>query len=375
MRFALLFEFGTLNGGEHSMLAVVDRLRDAIDFVAIAPPGGRLAAALQDRRVEHVPFDVRDAEGTRRPRAELLDRLAAIVGRIAPDVLHANSLSMSRWTGALGDRIAIPRTGHLRDIVKLSAAVVRDLNGNDRLIAVSRATRDFHVGQGLDAARVDVRYNGVDLERFAPRPRTGFLRRELALPDEAVVALSIGQIGLRKGQDVLAEAAIGAFRSLATAGVPFPLHVVLVGERLSSKAESIVFERAIGDRFEATGTGDRLHRLGYRTDVPALLHEADLLVHAAKQEPLGRVLLEAAASGCPIVATNVGGTPEILDATSARLVPPGDAAVLAAAIVDVVAHPTAARDRAAAARATAEERFDVCRTAERLHAFWNDVRR
>ncbi len=360
-----MFEFGTLNGGEHSMLACLERLTGEFEFTAIAPASGPLADALAERNVTHQPFDVRDPSGERREPSSLRSELLELVTENQADLLHANSLSMSRLTGSLGDRVPVQRTGHLRDIVKLSRAAVADLNRNDRLVAVSEATNRFHVERGLHAARTVVLHNGVDLERFRPRPRTGGLQRELGVDPAARIALVVGQIGLRKGQDVLAAA-------VAHVDVP-DLHVVLVGERLSQKAESVAFERAIADGFAAAGWPDRLHRLGYRDDVPWLMNEADLLIHPAKQEPLGRVLLEAAASGLPIVATDVGGTREILEEDAAWLVPAGDARTLATATTTVMADERERRARAERARAEVELRFDADLAARRLGEFWRET--
>jgi glycosyltransferase involved in cell wall biosynthesis len=404
MHVAILFEFGTLNGGEHSMLAVMERLaRKPTDcgpwasqftFTAIAPARGRLADALRERGVAHVPFSVRDVEmsgtgvppvtesldkqitgGTpeplelkRRPAEAVRAELVELVKQLRPDLLHANSLSMGRLTGSLAERLAIPCVAHLRDIIGLSAAAVADLNRNRRLIAVSQATKAFHIAQGLDAGRVEVVYNGVDLERFQPRDKTGDLHRELGLSEDAYLIATVGQIGLRKGQDVLAEAAVSLGSRLPD------VHWLLVGERLSAKAESVEFERRIVQRFEQAGVGARLHRLGYRADMPRLMNEVDLLVHPAKQEPLGRVLLEALASGLPVVATDVGGTREILEeGVCGSLVPANDPQAVFAAVVELHDHPQLAAHFATAGRRRAETMFNVERAAENLAAVWNRI--
>jgi glycosyltransferase involved in cell wall biosynthesis len=341
-----------------------------VEIAAAAPPEGPLAAALAQRRIPHVALELRTASDTRVPRDIACERLLAAIESTRPDVVHANSLAMGRLTGAIAERLCVPTVAHLRDILGLSAAAMADLNRNHQLVAVSRATRAFHVAQGLDAKRTDVVYNGVDSERFRPRPASGCLRRELRLPPDAFLIGTIGQIGLRKGQDVLAEAAVHVAARVPRA------HYVLVGERHSSKAESIAFERSVVEHFANADLGDRLHRVGYREDVPSLLNKLDLLVHPAHQEPLGRVLLEAAASGLPIIATNVGGTPEILtDSESARLVPPGDARRLAEAIVEL-AGDAGLRDRLGrAARRRVVEQFPIGAAADRLLALWKATAR
>jgi glycosyltransferase involved in cell wall biosynthesis len=369
---ALLFEYPTLNGGERSMLAVLDRLasrerqRPEFRFSAIAPDSGPLANALQTRGIEVHPLKIRDDAGRRLPREETLRSLRGQLSSLNVNLVHANSLAMGRMLGALGDEFPIRRVAHLRDIIGLSKGAIADLNCNERLVAVSEATREFHVAQGLNGGKTVVAYNGVESEEFKPREKTGALKAELRLPGPASLVLTVGQIGLRKGQDVLADVAVRLRDSHPE------LNYLVVGERHSNKQESVEFERSLIRRFEEAGIADRLHRLGYRDDVPRLMNEADLLVHPAHQEPLGRVLLEAAASGLPIVATDVGGTREILtDGISARLVPPGDPVALAEEISEVTSSPEVRSRLAVAARERIEARFTIERAVEQLTAVWN----
>ncbi|MGD9853651.1 MAG: glycosyltransferase family 4 protein [Planctomycetaceae bacterium] len=369
MHVLILCEYGTINGGERSLLAALDHRSDDVQVTVLAPKQGRLADALAARGVVHVPFDVHDASGRRLPAAEVLDALLPVIERHAPEIVHANSLSLGRITGVLSHRISVPCTAHLRDIVRLSHKAAEDLNGNARLITVSHATRDYHVAQGLDAGRVTVLHNGIDCEQWRPRSRRGGLRGELDLPADALVAAAVGQIGIRKGLDVLVDMAILEAESLPR------VHYAVIGERYSGKAESIAFEQSLHDRLEEVGIADRFHWLGYREDVGRLLGEADLLIHSARQEPFGRVLLEAAACGLPIIATRVGGTAEMLnDGQSALFVEPDDAGALAQAVHHLISNPEERRRLGDAARRRMVERFDIREQAAALFALWRNVR-
>jgi glycosyltransferase involved in cell wall biosynthesis len=351
------------------MLAVLDRpVCRQFEFVAVAPSTGPLVEALDARGIRRVPLQLRDGDDKRLPRDVVCENLCSALSAVSPDIVHANSLSMGRLTGAIADQIGVPTIVHLRDILKLSRAAIDDLNRNRLLIAVSQATRNFHVAQHLDAERSRVLYNGVDCAAFRPRPATGELKRELGLPDDVFLVVTIGQIGLRKGQDVLAEAAVRVAESTPD------VHYLVVGVRNSSKQESIEFESNLIARFEAAGLGDRLHRLGYRGDVEWIMNEADLLVHPANQEPLGRVLLEAAASGLPIIATNVGGTPEIVeDGSSARLIAPNDPTLLASAVLELRSDGALRERLAVAARKRAETVFDSDAAARGLCRVWGET--
>jgi glycosyltransferase involved in cell wall biosynthesis len=207
-------------------------------------------------------------------------------------LLHANSLSLARLTGAAASLLPCPVTAHLRDIVGLSAAAIRDINRNRRLIAVSHAVADAHIRQGLDARLVQVLHNGVDVDQFRPpRPNEDRLaiRRRLRIPDSALLALAVGQIGARKGLDILIAAIWPIMQQEPS------LHLAIAGERYSEKAEALDYERRLHDAVREHHIRDRVHWLGYVAEMPDLLRAADLLVHAARQEPFGRVLLEAAA--------------------------------------------------------------------------------
>lgn len=367
-KIALVFEFATLNGGERSMLAALDGLRDEFEFYAVAPDAGKLADELQARSIRLVPLQLTNVSGARLPRSETCRLLVDAIARCRPDVVHANSLAMGRLTGAVADRVKVPTVAHLRDILKLSRSAISDLNSNRLLLAVSQATQAFHVAQGLDADRVRVIHNGVDCRQFQPRHRSGSLHRELDLSEDCFLAATIGQIGLRKGHDILAAAA-----ALLVDRAP-NLHFVIVGERHSAKAESVDFEREVKTRFRDAGLASRVHWLGYRDDVPSLLDEVDLLIHPSHQEPLGRVLLEAAAAGTAIVATDVGGTAEILtDGESARLVPPADPIALADAVYALYGDADLRSRFAFAARQRVEEKFNIERTAPELAVVWREV--
>lgn len=371
LRIAILCEFPTVNGGERSLLTALTHLRGAVEPVLLAPASGRLASLLRAHALPHFPFDVRDDAQRRKSSDRLLSELKTALVGLRPHLLHANSLSMSRLTGQAAAELNTPCCGHLRDILRLSSAAVHDLNRNQALFAVSRAVREFHVAQGCDPHRVQVQYNGVDLEQFRPSPdgaeRAGVLH-ELQLADDAFLLCTIGQIGIRKGLDSLAAAAPRIARRIPQA------HFLLVGERYSSKPEAVAFEQRLLESFAAAGLSSRLRLLGYREDVPRLLRAADLLIHPARQEPLGRVLLEAAASEVAIVATEVGGTSEILtDGVSAKLVPPDDPQALTQAIVDLHADPLLRRRVAVAARSAVGSRFSVQHRADELLARWRAI--
>jgi len=360
-RVLLLFEYPTLNGGERSLLTVLPLLTaHGFTFHALAPADGPLATALAAREIRVRPLHTVDHGGCRLSQEVLRTQIREAVEEIQPQLVHANSLSMGRLAGPVTAQLGLPSLSHLRDIIGLSRQAIADLNQQRRLLAVSQATRAFHIGQGLQADKSFVVYNGIDLHQFRPVAPVGWLHRELAIPADALLIGTIGQLVLRKGHDLLAEAA----DRLASRHPR--LHYVFAGDRFSDKTEAREHEVRIRERFAQGALAGRGHFLGFRTDVPALLPELTLLVHPARQEPLGRVLLEAAASGAPIVVTDVGGTREILPAGAAELVPPNDPTALTAAIDRLVQDAPLRTAYATRAFAEIRQRFTAERSAENL---------
>lgn len=377
-RLAYLCEYPALQGGERSLLATVPAARAAgFEPVALAPAEGALAAEFARRDIEVVAWDVSPQDtlssgcasaSLRRSQTTRREALAATLRYCGVELLHANSLSMGRLSGPVAHEMCLPSLAHLRDIVGLSRQAITDLNRHRRLLAVSQATRSFHTAQGVAADLLHVLHNGVDLERFHPREPSGYLHRELGLPSESLLLGTIGQVCLRKGHDLLLDA---AFRLAAD---DRRLHLLIVGSRHSQKDESRRFHRRLIEAAQGPLAG-RLHLLGERNDVPELLGELALVVHPARQEPLGRVLLEAAASGVPVAATEVGGTAEIFPpgAGAAVLVPPDDPAALASAIARLAADPSAREDMAVVARRRAEQAFDARLASDGLVAHYREV--
>jgi glycosyltransferase involved in cell wall biosynthesis len=371
-RLLILCEYPTLLGGERSMLATLRAVAAAgFDVHVAAPPGRPLADALREAGVSHVRWSTHDDEHERLPLDRIRAGLANLFDQVRPDLVHANSVSTARISGPVAAGAGLPSVGHLRDIVRLSRQAIDDLNRHRRLIAVSRAARDFHVAQGIDATGCVVVYNGVDLDAFCPRAPTGYLHREFGVPPAVRLVATIGQLGLRKGTDVALAAALQA------AGAVPDVHWLIVGERTSNKAESREFEALLRSIASEPPLAGRVHFLGSRSDVPLLMNECVLLVHAARQEPLGRALVEAAASGLPVVATDVGGTREIFPTESdgAVLVPPDNRFALAEAMAQLLNDEGRRQSLGAAARRRAAAAFNICETADRIIAQYNDLQR
>jgi L-malate glycosyltransferase len=232
------------------------------------------------------------------------------------------------WTGA--QRLVQSCASGLAHCVLVNAAAVR-----------ARLRPGGHGRRAIAVIR-----NGVDVDRFAPRPPDAALRSTLGLPPRAPLVVAVSRLNPMKGiGDYLKAIAI-------LAGRFDEARFVIVGDGAS--------RRDLEDQARRLGLAERVVFTGTRLDVAAILSQATISVAPSLSEGLSNVVLESMAAGVPVVATRVGGTPEILeDGVTGLLVPPCDAPALAGAIGRLLEDETLARRLGEAARERAVTQFSM----------------
>lgn len=365
MKILHLVTSGDVAGGQLVALRLAQAARDRGDEAAFVSPGGgpfvELAAADGFRT-----FFV-DVSRLFRLRAAL--QLSQLLHDQRADVLHTHVHLAAGVLGRLAARIAhVPVVAHMHienhfRPQRAAAVVSRALDNRTarwcaRILAVSDDTRRAFERQGYPAALMETVYNGIDVP---PRSNGAGLRAELGLPADAPLAGEIARLCDVKGQRELIRAA---------ASVP-ELRVVLVGEDLEAGG---AFRAGLEREATELGVADRVRFTGYRDDADALLDELDVFVLPSWIEGLPLTVLEAMAHGKPVVATGVGGTPElVVDGETGVLVPPRDPDALAAALRELAADPDRARRLGEAGRRRVEERFSAEAMTSRVLAVYDEL--
>jgi sugar transferase (PEP-CTERM/EpsH1 system associated) len=230
-----------------------------------------------------------------------------------------------------------------------------------RYVAVSQDLERYLVERvGLAPARVERIINGVDCERF--RPRAAHDQWPDGCPFERSRDWLVGTVGRMdpvKDQLTLVQAFIAAVRS----GRATRMRLVLVGDgALRPAAERLA---------DAAGVRPLVWFAGERADVPQLLRSLDCFVLPSRGEGISNTILEAMASGLPVIATRVGGNNELVaDGVTGALVAAGDPERMAEAILHYYADPSVLARHGSAGRRRAVEQFGLQVMVERYHALY-----
>jgi glycosyltransferase involved in cell wall biosynthesis len=221
----------------------------------------------------------------------------------------------------------------------------------DAIVTGSRERRRHYVEQNyVDPHKVVRIPFGVDTVRFCPQDEGRHaLRRELGAGNEQVVLGAAGHFGKEKGIDVVLK----GFALLAQRRPDLPLLLVIMGEGTPEQQRQM---QALADR----AVGGRVRFLGFRPDVECWFRAFDLFVHAPRFEAFGLVVAEAMATGLPVVATRVGGVPDLVeDDRTGLLTPPDSPIALADALERLITDRGAWQAMGRTARQRAVDEFSA----------------
>jgi glycosyltransferase involved in cell wall biosynthesis len=375
MNVLYLNHTGVISGAERSLLELIQDLPDGVDPHLASPPGPLAHAA---RGLGLAVTEVPGTDASFRlhplhtPRAMLdLARGIAAVRRVAKatraDVVHANSARAGLVATAVARLGGPPAVVHVRDRLPrgtVSEAIISALVRGARAVIANSAYTAERIPPGR--APVHVIPSPVDVEKLArgDTDRTSE-RARLGLGDGEVALAMVGQITPWKGQDLAIRVAA------ALSDFERPVRLLIVGSPKFTSPGTRYDNRAYAEHLQrlvaSLDLEERVWFLGEREDVPAILAASDLLLAPSWEEPFGRAIVEAMATGVPPVATETGGPAEIIDhGVDGLLLPPRDADAWADAVRDLLRRPDDLREMGSRAREQAVARFSVAKHVEQV---------
>ena len=259
------------------------------------------------RSVTRVPsVDYRYPPGRRRRPPAMARMTPAIWAAVRrrPDVLYGNRIFSNGWTVPARMLTGAPIVCHLHGHVEMDPSQMAFINSHvNRYIGVSRFLVDQWISTGVDPNKISVVWNGIDPDAYPEggAAEAAASRQALGLPTDAYVVLYFGQLNAHKGVDVL----LRAWRRVAPDGRDARL--VVFGSPFSDQDDGSYMAEL--ERL----ADDRVSFIPRRKEVVPILHAADVVVvPSVFDEPFGRTVIEAMATGRPVIASRAGGVPEIL---------------------------------------------------------------
>ena len=354
-------EAGGLERVVHALATAQRRAGHRVSVVAVLPNGREdhpFLPPLIAAGVEVVPVRLR-------PRAYLRERAAVIeiCRRIRPDVVHTHGYRADVIDASAARRLGVPT------VTTVHGFAGGDLKNRfyewlqrwafrrfDAVVAVSRPLAADLARAGVPVQRLHVVPNAWP-EGDPPLPRDR-ARRMLAVPEGRFHVGWVGRLSPEKGPDVL----LAALESLSD----LPLAVSVLGDgRSRAPLEALAARR---------GLAQRVRWLGNRPGAGRLFSAFDVFVLSSRAEGTPMAMLEAMAAGAPIVATAVGGIPDVVSSREAVLIAPEDPAALAAAIRGVYADSKAAAARARRARQRLANEFALAPWLATYERIYRNVR-
>jgi glycosyltransferase involved in cell wall biosynthesis len=290
------------------------------------------------------------------------------------DLVHTNTLH-NLYGFAAAKLARVPHVWHVREIVRQPAFFGRveaflARHFADRIVTVSSAAAQiFRHKTGEYPSRLRIMWDGINLKRFHPGNSGLRIRSELRLPREAPLVGLVCRLDHWKGVEVFLHAV-----SMCRKKCPDALYLIC-GGKVEGREEVARRTRRLAEELDLT---DVVHFTEWRyrpEDMPEVHAALDVLVLPSTcPEPFGLVLIEAMASGKPVVATNDGGPVEIcVVGSTGLLVPPQNPGRLADAMITLLQDPHMAATMGQAGRRRAEEFFDERRYIRELHLLYEEV--
>ncbi|MGI0135226.1 MAG: glycosyltransferase family 4 protein [Candidatus Micrarchaeaceae archaeon] len=331
-------------GTEKQVLNLIRRLdREKYEvFLGCLGRWGELFADIKNECVAIDEYSIKHMYGYKTFQQQL--KFSRSLARRRIQIVHSYNFYANVFCVPAARFAGVPCVASIRSLgVYLTPMQCRVQNWFCRLADVvlvnAEAIRRWMLEQGFPEHKLRVIRNGVDFARFQGIEDRGALRQELGIPRNAPVVVMLSRLDSNKGADYFLEAAPQIVRLCPDA------HFLVVGggrifDGSYGLQPDVALSKRLHERALQLGIGKRIHFTGMRSDVPDILSMATVSVLPSFSEGISNTLLESMAAGVAVVATNVGGTPEVVrNGHDGLLIPPGNARAIADAVSSILVNP------------------------------------
>lgn len=369
-----------IGGAETSLIDLLDNIGKSKYRVIVAcPASGDLAERLSQRDAEHVIIKGGVLKRTFNPLSLIVFayyfvmdtvKLSYIIKSHNVRIIHANSFISCLFCSISAKICGIPLIWHMRDLIKMRLfnKIFINYAGSmaNIIVATTTVMKNNLISLGVAPEKICVIHNGIDLKKYNTAPTNGgIIRKEFGISLYTPLVGIVGQLTAWKGQRDFIRAAS------------------IVVERYPSAKFLIVGKTIIGDSHYGQELADLVTKLGlnrhiiftgFRTDISNVMAAIDILVSASWKEPFGRTIIESMAAGKPVIATNAGGVPDIIEnRVNGILVPPRNPQRLANGILEILNNPELCRKIRNAGRKAVKQRFSLEKQMRKIEKLYEDV--
>ncbi|TYP57817.1 glycosyltransferase family 4 protein [Thermosediminibacter litoriperuensis] len=333
---------------------------DRYDIAVACPAGGELEKRLKSLGVRVFPLD----GGEKSFRISHVRELLRIIAREKIDLVHTHASLSGRIAGRLsGCRVILTRhwmgqkneMGFVRRLI--NRIVYRLLT--DRVIAVSRAVKVSLIDIGAPAGIIKTVYNGIQLPAYSGELEST-IRQELGIPENTPLIGIVARLVPEKGHEFAIRAMPGILERFPGA------RLILVGDG--------PHKGYLEDLCEKLQVKDKVIFLGFRKDVENVAGAFDVVLMPSVNEALGLALLETMALGKPVIASEVGGIPEVIkNGYNGILVPPGNVEVLTEKVIELLCWEELRRSLGREAKDTIYRKFTARIMAEKTMEVYDEI--
>ncbi len=363
-----------LGGSERSFLDLIEKTSSVNrrNFLIILPSFGPLEQELQKRapeiKVIHIPFPHLFSKGTRKlPLWTLaitllslpviiiyLSKLVKIIKQFSPDIIYSNGLKCHLLSLIIKKIKPVTTVWHMQDFfpdLRYLKYFFTFIRTQPNLIICNSNNVKNNLVEFIPTSwtsKILTVHNSVDIHQFIPR---------VPLSTGPIVISMVGMITPWKGQDIFIE----AIKELYQFNPDFQFICQIIGDEAYQTYGEMGFKAQLIKRVESLGLSNKIKFLGLVKEVEKIYQTSDIVVHCStKPEPFGRVIIEAMASECCMIATEGGGVNEIItDGVNGLLVEPSAPSSLRIALEKIYNNPQLRNSLSKAGRKTVEEKFSA----------------
>jgi glycosyltransferase involved in cell wall biosynthesis len=365
-RILYIHGIGTIGGAERDLLAMLRALdRDKWEPHCACPPDTPLSERLAKEGIPLHPLILGPWRKWYSPfiRGRDVRNLRSLVADLAPALIHVNDIWwVPHAIEAATVGVRRPIVAHVRQEIEPDKVRRYRLDSAEKVVAISRQVEQALIGGGVARGVVRTIYSGLQLPRTVPTADRTAVCRALGLSADTVLLGTVAHLFPRKGYDVMLQALPRIIRDIAA------VHYVIVGSGEDS------YERQLKTLAAELGIADRVHFVGFQDDVTPFLSALSLYVHPARMEGFGIAVVEALAAGKAVVATRVGGLPEVVeDGRTGLLVAADHPEELGTAILSLLHDDARRKAMGERAAQVARERFNLTASVGALERMYLEV--